>query len=140
MSSESALDGLVPEALRPRTAKFLLDRLEVSVDIGFHHYEIGSPQRLLVTVEVWLDRIPTAQSDEPASAWDYDILREQVENVAKARRYNLQETFAHAVYEGVTALSGVRALRIQTMKPDTYKDAQGVGFELRSFSGAEPES
>ena len=139
MSSESELDGLVPESLRPRSAKMLLDRLEVSVDIGFHDYEIGAPQRLLVTVEVWLDRVPDARSDEPASAWDYDILREHAENIAKSSRYNLQETFAHALYERIAALRGVRALRIVTMKPDTYRDARGVGFELRSYTGPEPE-
>ena len=52
MISESELAGLVPDQLRPRSAKIILDALEVKVDIGFHDYEIGVPQRLLVTVEV----------------------------------------------------------------------------------------
>ena len=58
MSSESGLDGLVPDHLKPRSAKVLLDQLEVSADIGFHDYEIGKPQRLLVTVEIWFDKVP----------------------------------------------------------------------------------
>lgn len=138
MSSESGLDGLVPERLRPRSAKILLDALEVSADIGFHDFEIGVRQRLLVTVEVWLDDVPQAGCDDPESAWNYDFVREQVEKLAKARRYNLQETLAHDIYEHVAALRGVRALRVATVKPDTYPNARGVGVELRSFSGPEP--
>ena len=26
-------------------------------DIGFHEFEVGTPQRLLVTVEIWLDDV-----------------------------------------------------------------------------------
>jgi 7,8-dihydroneopterin aldolase/epimerase/oxygenase len=139
MSSESALDGLVPERLRPRTARILLDALEVQADIGFHDFEIGAPQRLLVTVEVWLDRVPPAGRDEPDAAWDYDLVREQIEELTAAKRYNLQETLAHAIYERVAALRGVKALRVATVKPDIYPNARGVGVELRSFSGPEPD-
>ena len=138
MTDESPLDGIVPDSLRPRSASILLDALEVQADIGFHEYEIGKPQRLLVTVEVWLDQIPAADTDDPSSAWDYDFVREQVENTAKSRRFNLQETLAHAIYQQVAALHGVRALRVATVKPDTYRDARGVGFELRSYRGASP--
>lgn len=140
MISESGLDGLVPERLRPRSARILLDSLEVQADIGFHDYEIGRPQRLLVTVEVWLDRLPQAEFDEAEAAWDYDVVREQVEQLAKARRYNLQETLAQAIYERVAALEGVKALRVVTVKPDTYRDARGVGVELCSFSALESGS
>ncbi len=29
--------------------------MTLPVDIGFHDFEVGNPQRLLVTVEVWVD-------------------------------------------------------------------------------------
>lgn len=128
------LQGLVPESLRPRSARIFLDSLEVMVDIGFHDFEIGTPQRLLVTVEIWLDHIPSANSDDPALAWDYDFLREQVEELATARRYNLQESLAHAIYDRVAAMRGVRALRVITAKPDVYPEARAVGVELASFA------
>lgn len=131
------LDGLVPEHLRPRSARVLLDSLEVQADIGFHDYEIGIPQRLLVTVEVWLDHVPAAGCDDPDAAWNYDLLRRHVEELCRARRYNLQETLAHAIYERIAALAGVAAIRIRTVKPDTYPDARGVGLELSSWAGAD---
>jgi len=133
------LQGLVPDMLRPRTARIFLDSLQVMADIGFHDFEVGVPQRLLVSVEIWLDHIPPADCDDPAFAWDYDFLREQVQELATARRYNLQESLAHAIYDRVAALRGVRALRVVTSKPDVYREARAVGVELASFSESEPE-
>ena len=133
------LQGLVPDMLRPRSARIFLDSLEVMADIGFHEFEVGVPQRLLVTVEIWLDHIPPADCDDPAFAWDYDFLREQVQELATARRYNLQESLAHAIYDRVAALRGVRALRVVTSKPDVYREARAVGVELASFAGSAPE-
>ena len=133
------LQGLVPESLRPRSARIFLDSLEVMTDIGFHEFEIGVPQRLLVTVEIWRDHSPPAHSDAPERAWDYDVLPAQVEELARARRYNLQESLAHAIYDRVAALRGVRALRVVTSKPDVYPEARAVGVELASFNGTAPD-
>lgn len=132
------LDGLVPETLRPKSAKILLDSLEVMTDIGFHDFEIGAPQRLLVTVEVWLDDPKAPAADDPGGAWDYDHVRHQVMELAGAGRYNLQETFAEAIYLRMAAMRGVKALRVTTSKPDIYRDAKGVGVEIASFKGSAP--
>jgi dihydroneopterin aldolase len=132
------LRGLVPDALRPRSAKILLDQLEVMADIGFHEFEIGAPQRLLVTVEVWLEDSAAPAGDDPALAWDYDYVRTQLIELASARRYNLQETLAEALYLRLAAMRGVEALRVSTSKPDVYADARGVGVEFASFHGSAP--
>lgn len=132
------LTGLVPDALRPRSVKILLDSLEVMADVGFHEFEIGSPQRLLVTAEVWLEDARAPADDDPAGAWDYDYVRTQVIEIATARRYNLQETLAEAIYLRLAAMRGVSALRITTSKPDIYGDARGVGVEFASFGGPAP--
>ena len=127
------LDGLVPEHLRVRSSRILLDALEVRADIGFHDFEIGQPQRLLITVEIWLEDVSPPADDDPTGAWDYDYLRTEVRVLAGARRYNLQETLAHAIYQRFAAMHGVKALRVATAKPDIYDDARGVGVEIASF-------
>jgi dihydroneopterin aldolase len=137
-TSGSKLTGLVPDRLRVRSARILLDSLEVQADIGFHEFEIGSPQRLLVTVEIWLDDAAAPEDDDPAGAWNYDYLRSEVREIAAARRYNLQETLAHAIFDRIAAIRGVGEVRIRTSKPDIYPDAAGVGIEIASFSGAWP--
>ncbi|MFL6765989.1 MAG: dihydroneopterin aldolase [Sphingomicrobium sp.] len=136
---EPKLSGLVPANLKVRSARILLESLEVQVDIGFHEFEIGAPQRLLVTVEVWLDDLVGPAEDDPALAWNYDFLRSEIVEIAAARRYNLQETVAHAIFDRVAAFRGIRALRVRLSKPDVYPEAHGVGVEIASFAGIWPE-
>jgi len=127
------LDGLVPDRLQPRTRKIVLEDFNLPVDIGFHDFEVGKPQRLLVTIEVWVDERSFAGSDERSHAWDYDFLRTEVGALAQGRRFNLQETFVREIYDLVAARRGVTALRVSTRKPDIYPDCAGVGVELASF-------
>jgi dihydroneopterin aldolase len=133
MNEFAGLDGLVPDGLKPRTRKIVLEDYELPVDIGFHDFEIGNPQRLFVTVEVWLDEASFAADDEAASAWNYDFMRTEIGRLAASRRYNLQETLARAIYDLVAARRGVTALRVSTRKPDIYADCAGVGVDLASF-------
>jgi dihydroneopterin aldolase len=139
MTPDTKLSGLVPADLKVRSARILLESLEVQADIGFHDFEVGTPQRLLVTVEIWLQEVTAPADDNPERAWNYDFLRIEVEEIARSRRYNLQETLAHAIFERVAAFRGIRALRVRLSKPDIYPDARGVGVEIASFAGAWPE-
>jgi 7,8-dihydroneopterin aldolase/epimerase/oxygenase len=132
------LSGLVPAELRVRSARIVLEALEVKADIGFHEFEIGSPQRLLVTVEVWLKDLVPPADENPAAAWNYDFLRSEVEEIVGARRYNLQETLANEIFDRVAAFRGISALRVRLSKPDVYADADGVGVEIASFAGLWP--
>jgi dihydroneopterin aldolase len=138
--SDPKLSGLVPATLKVKSARIVLESLAVQVDIGFHDFEVGTPQRLLVTVEIWLEDTALPVDDDPARAWNYDFLRLEVEEIAAARRYNLQETLAHAIFERVSAFRGIRALRVRLSKPDVYPDAHGVGVEIASFGGQWPEA
>ena len=133
MNEFTKLDGLVPESLKPKTHKIVLQDFTLPVDIGFHQFEVGNPQRLIVTVEVWLEEASFAGEDEVTAAWDYDFLHSEILAIASARRYNLQETLARAIYEVVAARHGVTALRVSTRKPDVYPDCAGVGVDLASF-------
>ena len=137
--SEVKLAGLVPDGLKVRSARILLEGLEILVDIGFHDFEIGAPQRLLVSIELWLDDAAVPADDEPERAWNYDFLRTEVTEIASARRYNLQGTLAHDIFERIAAFRGIRDLRVRLSKPDVYPDAHGVGVEIASFRGQWPE-
>jgi len=128
-----SLEGLVPDALRPQTRRILLRDFAVPVDIGFHDFEVGRPQRVFVTVEVWLDEAAFAATDDVAVAWDYDFLRTEILALVAGRRYNLQETLAREIYMLVAARAGVKGLRISISKPDVYPDCAAVGVELSSF-------
>ena len=139
MSDEAVrLEGMIPAHLKVRQSKILLDSLEVMTDIGFHEFEVGNPQRLLISVELWLEDCSAPASDDPVEAWNYDYLKNEVIRIAQERRYNLQESLVHAIFQRVAAYRGVRALRIKSVKPDIYADAKGVGVEIASFAGETP--
>jgi dihydroneopterin aldolase len=139
MSDDVAkLHGMIPPHLKVRQSKILLDSLEVMTDIGFHEFEVGKPQRLLISVELWLEDYDAPAADDPVHAWNYDYLKNEVIRIAQQGRYNLQESLVHAIFERVAAYRGVKALRIKTVKPDIYPDAKGVGVEIASFVGEAP--
>lgn len=138
--TKSHLDGLVPVDLKVRSARILLESLEVKADIGFHEFEIGAPQRLLVTAEIWLSEPGAPEGDDPSRAWNYDFLKAEIAEIAASRRWNLQETLAHAIFERVSAFRGIDALRLRLSKPDVYPEAHGVGVEIASFSGLWPKA
>jgi dihydroneopterin aldolase len=133
MSFEGKLDGLVPESLAPRTRKIVIEDYCIPVDIGFHEFEIGNPQRLFITVEVWVDEASFVENDDDSEAWNYDFLRIEIAELAASRRFNLQETLARGIYDLVAARRGVTGVRVSTRKPDVYPDCARVGVEISSF-------
>jgi dihydroneopterin aldolase len=124
-------DATAP-GLVPRTHRILLEDLQVDADIGFHEFEIGIPQRLLITVEVTLDLAHWPETDSREAAWNYDFIREGIHAAVRGRRFNLQETLARQIFAMIAAAPGVRGLRIVTRKPDVYPDARAVGVVLSS--------
>jgi dihydroneopterin aldolase len=133
MTTPPRLDGLVPQVLQPKSFRIFLSDFDLPVDIGFHDFEIGTPQRLLVSVDVWVSAEAFASQDTAAAAWNYDFLRTEILRMTQGRRFNLQETLAREIYELIAARQGVTGLRVSTRKPDIYPDCVGVGVEISSF-------
>jgi len=133
MTTPPRIDGLVPPALAPKRFRIFLDDFDLPVDIGFHDFEVGTPQRLLVSVEVFVEPEAFAEEDTAAAAWNYDFLRTEIQRMVTGRRFNLQETLVREIYDLIAARKGVVDLRIATRKPDVYPDCAGVGVEISSF-------
>ena len=133
MTTPPRIDGLVPDALAPRRFRIFLNEYDLPVDIGFHDFEVGTPQRLLVSVEVFVEADAFASRDTAAAAWNYDFLRSEIKRMTTGRRFNLQETLAREIYDLIAARKGVVDLKVTTHKPDIYPDCAGVGVEISSF-------
>ncbi|GAO39108.1 hypothetical protein SCH01S_25_00880 [Sphingomonas changbaiensis NBRC 104936] len=133
MTTPPRIDGLVPDALQPQSFRIFLEDFDLPVDIGFHDFEVGTPQRLLVSVDVYVSAAAFANEDSAAAAWNYDFLRTEILRMTQGRRFNLQETLAREIYMLVAARQGVTGLKVSTRKPDIYPDCAGVGVEISSF-------
>jgi dihydroneopterin aldolase len=127
------IDGLVPPALTPKSFKIFLTDFDLPVDIGFHDFEVGTPQRLLVSIEVLVEAAAFAREDTQAAAWNYDFLRTEIRRITTGRRFNLQETLVREIYDLIAARHGVEGLKVSARKPDVYPDCAGVGVEISSF-------
>ena len=121
-----------PSRLAPAAHHILLENLALDVDIGFHDFEVGKPQRLLVSIDVGIDLDHWPATDSREASWNYDTLRTAVVELCRSRRFNLQETLAQEIWEVIVALPGVISLRISLRKPDVYPDAEAVGVILSS--------
>lgn len=133
MTTPPRIDGLVPDALRPTTFRIFLQDFDLPVDIGFHDFEIGTPQRLLVSIDVSVEEAAFAAEDTQAAAWNYDFLRSEIRRMTTGRRFNLQETLVREIYDLIASRQGVKALRVSARKPDVYPDCAGVGVEISSL-------
>ncbi|HEV2567850.1 dihydroneopterin aldolase [Sphingomonas sp.] len=133
MTTPLKIDGLVPDALAPKRFRIFLTDFDLPVDIGFHDFEVGTPQRLLVSVEVLVEPEAFASEDTQAAAWNYDFLRTEIRRMTTGRRFNLQETLVREIYDLIVARKGVQGLKVSARKPDVYPDCAGVGVEISSF-------
>ena len=132
MTTPPRIDGLVPSALQPKTFRIFLEEFDLPVDIGFHDFEVGTPQRLLISVDVRVDAEAFASEDTQSAAWNYDFLRSEIIRTTTGRRFNLQETLVREIYDLIAARKGVTGLTVSTRKPDVYPDCAGVGVEISS--------
>ena len=133
MTTPPPIHGLVPKTLAPTTFKIFLTDFDLPVDIGFHDFEVGTPQRLLVSIEVLVTAEAFASEDTQAAAWNYDFLRTEIRRMTTGRRFNLQETLVREIYDLIAARKGVEGLKVSARKPDVYPDCAGVGVEISSF-------
>ena len=118
--------------------RLLLEEFALEVAIGIHDFEQAAPQRVLVSVEIEIDRLPGTDSID--EVLDYDFLRREIGALAASRRFNLQETFCRGIIGLLLARSQVRSGRVTTRKPDVYPDCAAVGVEMRFARTAQKPS
>ena len=120
--------------LDPRLAdcrRIFLQDVSVDASIGFHDFEKQARQRILVSVDLY---VPMTQSsstrDDVADVVDYDFVRLGILRIAQSRHFNLQETLIDEIASLCLAQGRVRAVRVESQKPDVYPDCKTVGIEV----------
>lgn len=106
----------------------ILDGLEVTMRLGIHPDEVARPQRVRLTVTLYVDYGDAPPDDDIAAAVDYDFVRAGVHELA-ARHFHLQEALCEAVAALCFADARVRGVRVRSVKPDIYPDAT-IGCEI----------
>jgi dihydroneopterin aldolase len=111
--------------------RLFLRRHEVQVRIGVHAFEKEAPQRMWIDVDLYVPLSQTTPArDHIDEVVDYDFVREVVAARIASGHIELQETLCDDIAERLLAHPGVRAVRVQTSKPDVYPDCEAVGVEV----------
>ena len=110
--------------------KLFLEDYEINVEIGIHEFEKAAPQRIIISIEIFLLGETLHGDDNIQDVLDYDFIRTKIKKLVKGRRFNLQETLCRAIIDIIKERSGVQKIIVQTKKPDVYPDCGSVGVEL----------
>ena len=128
--SFAALDPRIPMHCRLLS----LSQFECLVHIGVHDFEKKAAQRMWFDIDICvpLTAAPAAQ-DDISQTLNYDFLRELVLQTTGDVHHELQETLCDALLNHLLLHPQIVAARVQTRKPDVYKDCASVGTERVGF-------
>lgn len=125
------MNAAMPSPLMHDCRRLFLRRHEVQVRIGVHAFEKEAPQRMWIDVDLYVPLSQTTPArDHIDEVVDYDFVREVVAARIASGHIELQETLCDDIAERLLAHPGVRAVRVQTSKPDVYPDCKAVGVEV----------
>jgi dihydroneopterin aldolase len=103
----------------------------IEASIGFHDFEKQAPQRVLVSVDLYIPiHSSTSTRDDVQDVLDYDLIRNAIGRIATSKHFNLQETLIDEICDFCLAQSNVMAARVESQKPDVYPDCKTVGIEV----------
>lgn len=123
--------NVFPHPLLSDCRRLFLRRHEVLVDIGIHDFEKAAPQRIWIDVDLYVPlTASTPKQDQIGEVVDYDFVREVVAARIARGHIGLQETLCDDVASSLLEHAGLRAVRVQTSKPDVYPDCAEVGVEV----------
>jgi len=105
--------------------RIILKDYSIQMYLGLHGFEQEQQQRVFVSVEL--------ETADPEEFWNYDQLVEFFENTLKGSRISTQEKLCESIIEFVEDGPLLNFLRVQTKKPDVFRQAIYVSLE-RSIS------
>ncbi len=113
---------------------FFLEGLACEASIGIYEAERKTRQTVLIDAELMLSNNTEPLDGRLDSTIDYDIIRDTIHQLVNDTHYDLQETLARRIFDALSALPEVRAVRVRTAKPDAYDDCSKIAYELSNLS------
>jgi 7,8-dihydroneopterin aldolase/epimerase/oxygenase len=115
----------------PDCRRIFLHDFSVEASIGFHDFEKQAPQRILISVDLFVPiHKSTSNRDDVADVVDYDFIRHGIMKIAQSKHFNLQETLVDEICTLCLSNPSVQGVRVESQKPDVYPDCKTVGVEV----------
>jgi 7,8-dihydroneopterin aldolase/epimerase/oxygenase len=111
--------------------RIFLKDLSIDASIGFHDVEKQARQRILISVDIFVPiESSTSSTDSVDDVVDYDFIRNAIAHIAQSRHFNLQETLIDEICAACLEQPAIKAVRVESQKPDVYPDCKTVGIEV----------
>ena len=111
--------------------KIFIQQLKLNCWIGAYEHEKQHPQQVLFDCEIWISlQDSTSSSDDLSDVLNYDVLVNQMTEIALAQHYNLQETLVDTIADKLINLPGIQLLRLTSAKTEAYDNVKAVGIEV----------
>ena len=123
----------IPETEVPVDRLFVRD-LVLSARVGINEGEADRRQRLIVSIDVFVERGADPLADDINLVVSYDRFIEAARTVAAGPHINLVETVAERIAAACLDEPGVRRVLVRVEKPDAVEDAGSVGTEIERYA------
>lgn len=110
--------------------KLVIQELVLPVSIGVYPQEKEAPQRLSISVDIYITDRLLGQDDDVANVVDYDFVRRAIHELVTEKHFELQESLCMALMGCCFAHPEVLAVKVATAKLDIYPDCEAVGVEV----------
>ena len=88
----------------------------------------------MIDAEIELSGAEEPTSDRLEDTLNYDLIRGRYSSIAGSQLFDRQETLARRLFDSLSALPGVLAVRVRTAKPDAYEDCRQIAYELSNLA------
>lgn len=105
-----------------------LKNYQADFSIGVHDFEKTTPQRLIVNIELEVNK--TVFNDDIDNVVNYDFLVTALNELKVQKHFHLQETICEQMIEVCKANPQIIAVKISTEKPDIYPNCESVGCKM----------
>jgi dihydroneopterin aldolase len=128
---QAAPSAAADEARAPD--RIFIHDLVLDIEIGVHHYEKGSTQRVRFSIDVDLTPAAHALDDDISRTFDYDTILSGIKAIVARGHINLVETLAEDVARH--CLAHPRAARVVVKIEKLDKEPGAVGVEIVRAKG-----
>lgn len=119
-----------------KTFKLIVDNHELQADIGLYKDEIGVKQRLIISLEAWIevnvsDLIKNNTPLDISQSQNYVRFIEIAEEILETRGHiDMVEEFSERFAKRILTETAVTKLKLKTIKPDVLSGNTHVGCEI----------
>ena len=113
-----------------RVRVIFFKKFRLNLIMGIHKHEKEAPQPVELNIQLFLSDEVKVETDDINTTFNYDSIRNEILDLCKNNRFNLQETFCDEVMKICLRDEKIIATKISSQKTTIYQDCAGIGYEI----------